>query len=156
MFPIDPKHVADRVVAALGVAYANTDHCVPFPFLAEAGDAAYGAVMDALTKAPSLEVVPVPKSADQAVGMLLLAEAWLREHAPDRLRVRSDAIPEGFRVERHSPCGHLTAEANQQRRYLVTRIEVPFEGRLDRKRVWYAPTLDEALADACKSLDISR
>ena len=36
--------------------------------------------------APAHDRVPMPQNADQAVGMVLLGEHWLREHAPERLK----------------------------------------------------------------------
>lgn len=30
--------------------------------------------------------VPIPRNADQAAGMAIVAKAWLKKHAPDRLK----------------------------------------------------------------------
>lgn len=47
-----------------------------------------------LTKQQSADTVPVPTNADQAALMVLLGEAWLRGHAPERLRApQSPAEP---------------------------------------------------------------
>ncbi len=40
----------------------------------------------ALAAAPVAGVVPMPQNADEAAGMAMLGEAWLRANAPDRLR----------------------------------------------------------------------
>lgn len=34
----------------------------------------------------SRNVLPLPRDADEAVGMVRVGESWLREHAPERLK----------------------------------------------------------------------
>lgn len=49
--------------------------------------------------APS-DTIPMPQNADQAVGMMLLAERWLRDNAPDRLKQpeqSAEPVAIGFR-----------------------------------------------------------
>lgn len=37
------------------------------------------------------DIVPIPANADQAAGMALVGEAWLREHAPQRLKPKIES-----------------------------------------------------------------
>lgn len=39
----------------------------------------------------SRNFIPVPKNADQAAGMVLVATAWLEQHAPERLKKNAKA-----------------------------------------------------------------
>jgi hypothetical protein len=64
-------------------------------------------------------------------------------------------IPVGFSVEHCSPAGWLTDEANAARRWIVKRNEPPMCDENDN-RVWFGPTLADAVGAACEALGISR
>ena len=69
---------------------------------------------------PAGAEVPVPVNADQAALMCLLGEAWLREHAPERLRnVRAEVMEE---------CARLVASMTERRRRdIAERNKAPIE-----------------------------
>lgn len=46
----------------------------------------------ALAAAPA-DRVPIPTDADQAAGMVLVGTAWLKEHAPERLKAPAEQAP---------------------------------------------------------------
>lgn len=49
--------------------------------------------------APQSTMVFLPENADQAAGMLMLAHAWLKQHAPERLKTSpAVAVPDGWKL----------------------------------------------------------
>lgn len=43
--------------------------------------------------------IPVPRNADEAAGMALIGEAWLRHNAPERLRQPAPAVPSDAEID---------------------------------------------------------